>query len=92
MWRLHDPARPLVLWDVLRYRIRGGVKRAAWASRIPGAPTRTTTRWRVIRVHVRVVTARTRCSGVVVLRPFAFLLANTVYARAWVHRVVDSPI
>jgi len=90
--RLHDPARPLILWDILGYHIRGGVKRAARTSRIPITPASTTTGWRIIWIHVRVVATRTRCTGVIVLGPFAFLLANTVHTRTRIHRVIDSPV
>jgi len=91
-WRMHDPARPLILWDILGYCIRGAVKRATWASRFPSAPARTTTGWRIIRIHVRVVATRTRCSCVIVLGSLALLLANTVHTRTRVHRVVDGPV
>jgi len=88
--RLHDPGRPIILWDILWYSVRSGVKRAARTSGIPSA--RTTTRRGIIRIHVRVVATRTRCSGVIVLGPLAFLLANTVHTRARVDRIVDGPI
>ena len=83
--RLYNPAPPLTLWSLLGYRIRGGIKRAARASPIPSASTRSTS-WRgVIGVHVRIVATCTGRSGVIVLRTFSFLLSNTMHTRARVH-------
>ena len=91
-WRLHHPIRPLILRDILGYRVCGGIERTARAPPIPSIPARPATGRRVIGVHVWIVATSTGCSGVIVLGSFAFLLANTMYARARVHRVVDSPV
>jgi len=87
--RLHDPVRPFILRNFLGYRIRGGIKRTARASSIATCYIRW---WRVIGVHVRIVAACTRRSGIIVLGTFALFLSNTMDTRTRVDRIVDSPV
>ena len=83
--RLHDPARPFTLGNLLGYCIRGVIKRATGASSIGGAPICSTSRRRVIGIHVRIVTTCTGGSSVIALGTFALLLSNAVHTRARVH-------